>query len=421
MVACYPCITAMSFIAQRCTKMFTPAHGYRAPPDREILEGLETQPLKVLRIPAVTGIVHDVQIRDVEYLGSYNWMESGIPTLVVPGSPRLWLDKRLPFSVSPDQGRTSLSDNENHVPGRALVPLLCAVDIVEEKTGKEEKFAWSTVDFVTNRRSLRKLLRWIDGRAKTNFRIDMQLAGSRTVLLSPWEANTSEPVWANYGYTFERVACAAAPGCEKGHTRIISYDFDGLKMVLRSNVNAFLLAPAGEASTSVDSLTRDLSLLGLQASPGISPKDAVLDAVSGLHIVRSGSANISQDSLIEIDTCSEKRRYSLKWPEVYPQMFLSQTSNRYTAIHEDGRFHTVEKRKLGEPYMRKVEERTQPGLRKLRHVLQVIHDLVLEHGETGRLCLVCEKGELKVYKRTTMESFLPDEFLQRFHDNGEGF
>ena len=43
---------------------------------------------------------------------------------------------------------------------------------------------WSTVDFVTDRNGLRKLLRWAKGTKCDDFRIDTQIAGERTILLN---------------------------------------------------------------------------------------------------------------------------------------------------------------------------------------------------------------------------------------------
>lgn len=367
-------------------------------------------PLLVLARPESTTS-DDARIENVQYLGSYHWVESETPTIVVPGCPRRWLNKPLPFSVTRDEGQSYLSENEFHVPGRAFVPMMRAVDIVEEKSGKDP-FDWPSADFLTNRRCLRKLLRWIDGRADRDFRIDTQLLGSRTVLLSQWEARTTEPSSGNFGYTFERVACSSLPGCEKGHTRIVSYDFSGLKVVLRFNVNAYLPSPAEDAE--VDSLASELTHLGLELPQRLNADDAVPDPMSGLRIIHTGSPDIPQDSLLELTTRTEKGVGKFSWAEDYPQLFLSQTPNHYTAVHRDGRFSTIRKRRLGSPEMQRVEERAQPSLKKLRSILQVLHDLVIEHGETGRLSLICVKGILQVFKRNTTDSLLPDEFLTRF-------
>jgi len=115
---------------------------------------------------------------------------------------------------------------------RTLFPLIRAVQDVESQleTEEEEKFDWSSVDFVTDRNGLRKLLRWINavpGDPPRDFRIDMELAGSKTVLLNRWEQITKEQPGTrrSYGFNFEEAMTVPGPGCERGtgYHRIIAY------------------------------------------------------------------------------------------------------------------------------------------------------------------------------------------------------
>lgn len=94
---------------------------------------------------------------------------------------------------------------------------------------------WSSVDFVTDRSNLRKLLRWIKGtgeEVKREFRIDLQLAGERTVLMTRWERinQTSRrrklaEHHTGIGHNFEKESTVPAKGCERGisHHRIVKY------------------------------------------------------------------------------------------------------------------------------------------------------------------------------------------------------
>jgi hypothetical protein len=60
---------------------------------------------------------------------------------------------------------------------------------------------------------------------KQDWRIDLQLAGEKTVLLSrQWEHRPFAT--ASYGLSFERAVTSDAPGCEDGapgHIRVVSY------------------------------------------------------------------------------------------------------------------------------------------------------------------------------------------------------
>lgn len=40
----------------------------------------------VAELEASSGAAIDVEIRDLEFLGSYSWMKTSTPTIVVPGT-----------------------------------------------------------------------------------------------------------------------------------------------------------------------------------------------------------------------------------------------------------------------------------------------------------------------------------------------
>jgi hypothetical protein len=111
------------------------------------------------------------------------------------------------------------------MPSATLLPLITAVDKIAEEEYKPS-FDWASVDFVTDRNGLRKLLRWIDGTATKSFRIDMQLAGTHSVLLNRWERRTREELSGfTYGFNFEKASTKVTTGCEEstGHHRIVKY------------------------------------------------------------------------------------------------------------------------------------------------------------------------------------------------------
>ena len=113
------------------------------------------------------------------------------------------------------------------MPQATLLPLITAVN--KRAEGKEDKFDWASVDFVTDRNGLRKLMRWIGGGTSSDvrdFRIDLQLAGEKTVLFNRWEKRTREKFSGRtFGFSFEKASTQAAQGCKDStaHHRIISY------------------------------------------------------------------------------------------------------------------------------------------------------------------------------------------------------
>jgi hypothetical protein len=131
-----------------------------------------------------------------------------------------------------DHGYNFVDQNGHRMGPRTLLPLIRAVQDVESQSGTKEKdrFDWSSVDFVTDRNGLRKLLRWANhasGDPPRDFRIDLQLAGPKTVLMNRWEQVTKEQPGTrrSYGFNFEEAMTISAPGCERGtgYHRIVTY------------------------------------------------------------------------------------------------------------------------------------------------------------------------------------------------------
>jgi len=238
----------------------------RARPDpasRDLYEGLNKASTEVISKPSLDSrtLRQDLQPENLACLGSYTWIEATVPSIIVPGSPRIWVDKPLPISVPLDHGYNFVDQNGHRMGSQTLFPLIRAVQDVESQSGAKEKFDWSSADIVTDRNGLRKLLRWIlakPGDPPRDFRIDMQLAGSKTVLMNRWEQFTKEEAGTrrSYGFNFEEIMTNPAPGCERGtgYHRIITYDFDGLKMVVRFEVDACL--PYEEPDSKTTKKTR---------------------------------------------------------------------------------------------------------------------------------------------------------------------
>ncbi|KAH9947479.1 hypothetical protein B0H21DRAFT_335611 [Amylocystis lapponica] len=393
------------------------------PSDRDIMDGLSPTPLQPLEKPGeVEGDA--IKIKDLTYLGSYNWVDSAQPTIIVPGSPREWTERETPYTVSPDKGIHFPDEDGHRMPGMRYLPLFRAVDIVAEESG--DHIDWSAVDIVTDRNGLRKLLRWIhlgpESTKLKEFRIDTQLAGRRTILFNRWEARTKERLSGGYGFGFKRESTVPAQGCEESamasHHRIVKYDFDGLIMVVTFEVDAYLpqhttTTSPPASSSDMEKLTDQLSSVSLPSgadptqNPSPDPSGNSADAPD-VKILRAG-AQVPQDSLIELTTAAQMR-----WKEAFPQIYFSQTPNHFSASHEGDQFKRVAKRKLGDPQMAWVEDNAQAGFRQLRKALQDIQKLVVGHGERGRISLVCRDGKMEVFERTSQASCLPESVLERF-------
>jgi hypothetical protein len=132
-----------------------------------------------------------------------------------------------------------------------------------------------------------------------------------------------------------------------------------------------------------------------------------------LKITRAGT-QVPQSNIVEMTTRSEISAANFDWGDAYPQLYFSQTPHHHLAVHRSGTFFSIAKRKIGENDLVEIESRAQRGFKKLRKVLGEIQTMVKDGGTGGRISLVCEDGVLKVHKRNSEESCLPEDSLALF-------
>ncbi|KIM43046.1 hypothetical protein M413DRAFT_443856 [Hebeloma cylindrosporum] len=384
------------------------------PHDLDIMDGLMMTPLKTIPVPDEDPDQDDVVVKDYTYIGSYNWTKRDSPTIIVPGSPRLWQNRAPPYTIPPDTGVHFSDQNGYRMPQSVLLPLITAVN-KQMEVKKKPPFDWSSVDFVTDRNGLRKLTRWVSGDISIrDFRIDLQMAGEKTVLMNRWEKRSREVFSGKtFGFSFEKASTEPAPGCKysTGHHRIVTYDLNGLKMVVRFEVDACIPPPAKyprKSVSSIDDLTDSLSAIT------IGPASR-----SGNLTVMEGGTEVSHTAVVELTTRSQTnmRNNGFDWKEAYPQLFFSQTAHHFLAIHIRGRFIDIQKRKLNSEELQNVAKDAQVELKKVRKALELIKEVVIEHGKKGRISLVCVQGKLKVYQRSSDESCLPQPALSLFEQS----
>jgi len=321
-----------------------------------------------------------------------------------------------------DSGRNFIDQNGHRMKNFTLLPLIKAVEDMSDQ-GIMQKFDWPSVDFVTDRGRLRKLLAWATG-LSDQWRIDTQLAGTNTILLSGRAPVTKETSGqsTSYGFNFEDASTYPAPGLrnEPSHHRIVAYvrvfllgfdgidpqrhqNFDGLRMVVRFEVDACLPYDAA-SSTSPSNPAVGRRVPKKKKPPGPSSNSP------GVKIIRGGSSQVPQTHLVELKTHSGP---SMNWQKAYPQLYLSQTPHIHHAYHKNGTFTSVKKFMLGQSALAEVDKNAQAGFKKLRKLLEDIRSLVLKHG-AARVSLVCVGKTLSVYRIPPGESCLPVDALAHF-------
>lgn len=131
---------------------------------------------------------------------------------------------------------------------------------------------------------------------------------------------------------------------------------------------------------------------------------------------------VAQENLIEL--MSRVPSAEIKWNDIYPQLYLSGTTNLIIGYHDRGRFTSLKMYHTEDPEdqtMISAREKTQEGMDKLAAVLRLIRDAVLDltdddaSGDRSErlLSLVCQQKKLKLYERTG-GSRLPDDLVAHF-------
>jgi hypothetical protein len=376
--------------------------------------------------------------------------------------------------LQPDDGSAYIDQNTARLEKYPMLPLFVAADAIHDKKAQID---WPTVDVVTDRNGLRKLLRWLNpspGREVRDFRIDVQLVGSKTIVLRRWEGalyNRPHPaIGRTFGFAFEAATSRAAPGCpQSGHHRAIAYvrcrymtdkrpserahlfssgkqDMVDMKMVVRFEVDACLASEATKApAPAVDDLADALGNLSLQTSAlaqkttssssssssssesSESESVSVSSPSSAIKVIRAGT-QVPQDALLEVASRSAYFIDQLDWNEIYPQLALSQTPALRLGVHERGTFTELREWQVDGagadslPGIAAQRSKTAGQMVRLARVLEEVQELAIARGPgpEGSFSLVCEGGELRVYARNGAKSCLPPDVMARFSGTGAG-
>ncbi|KAI5480382.1 hypothetical protein MNV49_000957 [Pseudohyphozyma bogoriensis] len=124
--------------------------------------------VSTIAVPSLADVPPgEVQLIDFKPVASYSWEDSASPKIIVPGFPPIWTSRRFPVQLSRDSEDVYVDQNGHRVPSSPLKPLILAVK------HQDPDFDFKTVDFVTDRNNLRKLLRWASGTDDKDFRIDV--------------------------------------------------------------------------------------------------------------------------------------------------------------------------------------------------------------------------------------------------------
>ncbi|EEP79559.1 geranylgeranyl pyrophosphate synthetase [Uncinocarpus reesii 1704] len=346
-------------------------------------------------------------ITDVKHLASYSWIETATPTIAVPGSPPLWTPQNAPQRLQKDSGLIYIAQNAARHPESPLEPLFRALYIAHPS------FNLSSIDVVTDRNNIRKLLSFINPLYSRNhlepFAIKIEIVKD-TAIFCRVETAVQEVIgpheFKGYGHEFEKKYTTNQVSNSTGHHRIISYRFGDMSFIIRHETDGYVDTASTEPSNAFQ--TEDKGLSGMLAAMSLSPPTRT---ATGLTIKREGQI-VSIESTLEIKTRVFHKTIEMR--EVAPQLWISQTPKLVRAYHQGGRFQRPSVENVA-VQVKKWEECNQTELAKLA---TLIHKMLREIKNCGGHAVVrydAQADKLIIWKEKAAK-ILPDDLYSKWHD-----
>ena len=197
--------------------------------------------------------------------------------------------------------------------------------------------------------TLGNLLRFADS-VERSFRFNVEVIGN-TVFLVRKENSPTEliPDVYGYGHTFPEAYTSwdADVIGSVSHQRLITYDFGGLKCLVRFESDGYLkdkaVSESDRPTVATGSATQsgDAHVLSLlQATETISVSEVATARDADLKINLAGR-EIPQSAVFDLKTRAAHKETSMNMDEVYRCLWISQTPNFIIAYHNWGQFNKI--------------------------------------------------------------------------------
>ena len=354
-------------------------------------------------------------IKNYEFIASYSWKDIEHPTIYVPGLSRPIMRKRslanqilgLPPKLTPpilpvQLQRDKLTRSKPRSPAAAVDPLF------ETLLHQHPNFDMSSIDLVTDRNSLRKVLSFAS-KGPGKWRIDVDMINN-TMFFNQWEEfrlmiiNGRQD--SGYGHAFEDCVTAREPTLEDSmhHERIVRYELGGLECLVRFEADAYLNADGnGESRERLAIPSLDL--------PTPKPSRPVLRPPYKLVHVVSRGHYINPDLIAEIKSCSTLK-FNIN--KTIPQLWLSQTKHLCVGHHKEGLVTEKLEMKDMKEELKKWEASNQEHLKNMIRVIREIREIAKTARKCAIVCTVVDGVKcLSVFDRKGGDMAIRSEVVKR--------
>ncbi|KAF9690952.1 hypothetical protein EKO04_011139 [Ascochyta lentis] len=336
-----------------------------------------------------------------EFLCSYSWKQTTIPTIYVPGSPARWTPPLLPKQLDPDEGFHWCDQHGHRVPRHQFEPIFQALAVMNPT------IRFNNVDVVVNRNTLQKLLSFASfKRGSGPFYVNLDMV-QNTLFISRREAKAKTRQCTGYGRNFETEFTTEDPQLQQaeGHHRVIRYKFGSLNLVVRIEADGYY--PEGEED--------DMSPNEFFQNVLRTTTQTTIEHHSLRRIVVLAQGTITpHNSTLELKSKGSKRG-------AFPQLWFGRTPYLCCAKHREGAKGLVETAsvmRMKQTDFEEWETENQRHLLRLTWFLEELRRITVEKTSKGAAVLVMtEKGApLQIYEARNPHGALPEEVVERFWD-----
>lgn len=276
-----------------------------------------------------------------------------------------------------------------------------------------------SIGLATDRNSLRKLLKYVSGKASQNWRIDVDIIED-TLFFTQYQISTGAQD-TGYGHEFEKAFASYDSNLQETyeHNRIVRYNLGGIECLVRFEADGYiddnLDITSTETTVNPTSIESKLSQAMLSLHVQNSASALVPTPATGVKVVERGRL-IDNSTILELK--SRSRTGNLKMEEIIPQMWISQTYHLFIGRHEEGLVEVEPERLDMKDYFPAWESKEQDHLSLLVGLITEIKEVV-KKAKDGKCMLVYRKEKvqpkvLRIYERKGKPFFLFKEAREKY-------
>ena len=307
-----------------------------------------------------------------------------------------------PVELKQDEGRYYIDQHVAKVPHSQFEPLFQALTVMKPSKRFDD------VDVIIARGSMTTLITFLKDVSCQPFALTLHVIGNTLIVGRRLRSGQAGSTNGSYGRNFEAGwTTQAEPNLQdaEGHHHAIQYEFGGLSIVTRAEIDAYI----PDSPLSKDEIKKMLAKSASLAEPEVATTTIHHDSSGSTRVLLAGRL-IPHDKAMELKSNNQSKPLD--------QIWVGRTSGWSLGSNKDGVFSSTEKRFTPEDMKKSYEDdvKRQSGLRKLVWLLSELKKTVKENTSDGSAVLLCfGKGEeLIVRPMNKHEPALPKAIVQYF-------